>query len=77
MELRRIAVKDDNKMAGGGLSIGSVVAIVLIVLKLTKVIDWPWVYVLIPIWVPTVLIGITLGALGIAGLVIKKRGEDE
>ena len=77
MELRRIAVKDDNKMAGGGISTGSVVAIVLIVLKLTKVIDWPWVYVLIPIWVPAVLIGITLGVLGIAGHVIKKRGEDE
>lgn len=33
-----------------------VLAIVFIVLKLVKVIDWSWLWVLAPIWIPLVLI---------------------
>ena len=39
----------------GGLGVESVLAIVFIVLKLCKVIDWSWWWVLSPIWIPIVV----------------------
>lgn len=40
-----------------GIGFGGLLAIVFIVLKLTKVITWSWLWVLAPIWIP---IGISL-----------------
>jgi hypothetical protein len=39
----------------GRLGFYGLFVIVFIILKLVKVIDWPWVWVLSPIWIPTVL----------------------
>lgn len=39
------------------IGFGGLLAIVFIVLKLTKVITWSWLWVLAPIWIP---IGISL-----------------
>lgn len=35
--------------------------IVFIILKLTNVIDWSWVWILSPIWIPMCLVVLTLG----------------
>lgn len=40
-----------------GIGFGGLLAIVFIVLKLTKTIAWSWLWVLSPIWIP---IGIAL-----------------
>lgn len=47
------------------LSLDSILTIVFVILKLTKVIDWSWWWVLSPIWiafilwlVPVIIIGI-------------------
>jgi hypothetical protein len=49
------------------LSLDSILTIVFVILKLTKVIDWSWWWVLSPIWiafilwlVPVIIIGIKL-----------------
>ena len=34
----------------GGVSLLGILTIVLIALKLTNFIDWPWVWILAPIW---------------------------
>lgn len=39
----------------GGISFEGVLAIVFIVLKLCRVINWSWWWVLSPIWIPIVL----------------------
>lgn len=39
----------DNKSAGIGFC--GILTIVFIVLKLTNVIDWSWIWVLSPIWI--------------------------
>lgn len=44
--------KNINKAAGSGLSFSSVLFLVFLVLKLTKVINWSWVWVCAPLWVP-------------------------
>lgn len=54
-----------GKSAGGGMGICSVLTIVFIVLKLTGVIDWKWVWVLAPTLVPLALVVVGLLILGI------------
>lgn len=39
-----------NKTTSGGTSTATVVLIVFLVLKLTKVIDWSWWWVTAPLW---------------------------
>jgi hypothetical protein len=41
--------------AGGGIGISGVIGIVFVVLKLLKVIDWKWLWVLAPFWIPFTL----------------------
>lgn len=35
-----------------GIGLSECVGVVFIVLKLIGVIDWPWIWVLAPIWIP-------------------------
>ncbi len=44
--------------SGGGLSFASVLQIVFIVLKLCKIIDWSWIWVLSPFWITVIIYGI-------------------
>ncbi|OGV36993.1 MAG: hypothetical protein A2020_16460 [Lentisphaerae bacterium GWF2_45_14] len=39
----------------GGIGIGGVLLITFIILKLCKVIDWSWWWVLSPLWIPLVV----------------------
>jgi hypothetical protein len=47
--------------------IGTILAIIFMVLKLTGNIDWPWVWVFAPIWIP---LAVALGILAIYGIVV-------
>lgn len=46
---------DDVNVSYNGISFTGLLTIVFIVLKLTKVINWPWVWVLAPLWVSLIL----------------------
>lgn len=39
----------------GGLSFSSVLTLIFITLKLCKVIDWNWIWVLSPLWIGVLL----------------------
>ena len=45
----------NSNSKGGGLGICSVLTIVFVVLKLTKVITWSWWWVLCPLWINLIL----------------------
>lgn len=55
-----------NQTQSGGIEFCELLTIVFIVLKLTGVIAWSWLWVLSPIWIPLVF---WIGVLLIAGLV--------
>ena len=59
----------------GGIGFCGALALILIVLKLLKLIDLSWVWVLAPLWIPTALvvagIAIYLLVLGIILIVAK------
>jgi len=50
----------DNKTSGGGIGFCGLLAIVFIVLKLLGIIQWSWVWVLSPIWIPLIIVIILL-----------------
>lgn len=47
--------KTSAHVSSGGVSLGAVLTIVFIVLKLTGVIAWSWVWVLSPLWISLAL----------------------
>lgn len=61
-------MNDNNKSSGssGGI-FWTLLAVAFIVLKVTHLIDWPWVWVLTPIWIPT---GIVLAAIVVVLIVV-------
>lgn len=44
-----------EKTVFSGVSFGGLLLIAFVVLKLTNVISWPWIWVLAPFWVPLLL----------------------
>lgn len=50
-------MKDNNKTKGtaGGVTFCGLLTVAFIVLKLTGVICWSWLWVLAPLWIPTVI----------------------
>lgn len=49
-----------NSSTAGGVGFCGLLTIAFIVLKLTGVIDWSWLWVLAPIWIPTAIAVIVL-----------------
>lgn len=42
---------NNNKTTSGGIGFTGLLLLVFITLKLCKVIDWPWIWVLSPLWI--------------------------
>lgn len=60
-----------NKSGTGGLSFLSTLQIAFIVLKLTGFIEWSWLWVLSPIWLPVML----MGMLFVVFIVLDGKGK--
>ena len=70
----------NSSSAAGGVGFFGLLALVFIVLKLTGVIGWSWMWVLAPIWIPAVIvIGIMLIVLVVIVVteVLKQRKSAE
>lgn len=59
---------DDNK---GNMKICDVLTVVFIVLKLVGVINWSWIWVLAPFWIPFLLYIL----LSVAETLIERRNQ--
>ena len=42
---------NNNNTKSGGIGFTGVLALIFIVLKLCKIIDWSWIWVLSPLWI--------------------------
>lgn len=52
---------NNNKQATRtGISFTGALTLIFIILKLTNVIDWSWVWVLAPLWIPLALVAVIL-----------------
>lgn len=45
-----------NDASAGGIGFSGLLALLFIALKLCNVIDWSWLWVLSPLWIPVVLL---------------------
>ena len=52
-----------SNSSSSGVGFGGILTILFIGLKLGKVIDWSWWWVLSPLWISTILVVVILGAL--------------
>jgi len=41
---------------GGGIGFCSLLCVAFIVLKLCKVIEWSWIWILSPLWIPIAIV---------------------
>lgn len=49
----------------GGVSLCTLLTVAFVILKLCKVIDWSWWWVLAPLWGPWALAFVVMGLLGL------------
>ena len=69
----------NNESAKRGVTFTELLLLAFIVLKLCGVINWPWIWVLCPIWITiiiwlmVILIGVLIGA--VKGIVKKRRTD--
>lgn len=54
----------ESKSSSGGVGFAGLLTIAFVVLKLCKVIDWSWVWVVSPIWISIGLVLLVLGGMG-------------
>ena len=57
--------KNSGKSQKGGMSLCGTLTVIFIVLKILKVIEWSWIWVVSPMWIP---IAIAIVLLIIDGL---------
>lgn len=48
-----------------GLNLGEVILVIFVILKLTKVINWSWWWVLSPVWIGLIVVILILGYIAI------------
>ena len=63
-------MKEKTSSSRGGIGFVGVLTIVFVVLKLLHLIEWSWLWVLSPLWITAVLVGVILIFVGV-GLLIK------
>ena len=52
----------EKSSSGGGIGLSALLQVAFIVLKLLKVINWSWWWVLAPTWI-TIILGIVAGVV--------------
>lgn len=52
--------ENSSKDAGGGVGFCGLLGLAFIILKLTNVIEWSWVWVLAPLWIPAAIVGVIM-----------------
>lgn len=57
----------------GGMGFASALQVAFIVLKLCKVIDWPWIWVLAPTWVSLALVVIVAAIVTVGDIWRRRR----
>ncbi|NLD88171.1 MAG: hypothetical protein GX633_07945 [Clostridiales bacterium] len=63
----------DKKTKKSGMGIVSVLTIAFIILKLSGLIEWSWIWVLSPLWISVLIVAIAFAIILIAGKI--KKGK--
>ena len=73
--------KSSNEHSSGGIGFFGLLTIVFITLKLIGTIDWPWIWVLSPIWIPialvTAIVSIAVLIVGFSTAFSKDKDDED
>lgn len=67
-----------NTTSSGGIGVAGLLGVAFVVLKMCKVIDWDWLWVLAPFWIPVAILLAFLGfmlAAFIFAAILSGRGK--
>lgn len=74
MNLEVIVYMDDKrKKRSKGVGLVSILVTLFILLKLSKVISWAWLWVFSPIWITMLIAIVVFGSILVAGRIIKGK----
>ena len=65
--------ENNNNATASGIGITGLLGVAFIVLKLCDKIDWPWIWVLAPIWIPFSVGVLVLIVMIIAAVILGKK----
>lgn len=63
----------DKKIKRGGMGLVSVLTLIFVVLKALNLIEWPWLWVLSPVWLSALCAAAVFSAVLVAGKLKKGR----
>ncbi len=66
---------NENKKASGSVGVCGLLGVAFVVLKLCGVIDWPWLWVTSPFWLPFAVGLVLLAIAGVAWKISKLLDE--
>lgn len=66
-----------NSGKSNGLGVGTVLAIVFTILKLTGTITWPWIWVLCPAWIPWAILLLVLVIVSLLDMMVALAEDKE
>lgn len=73
--------KSSNEHSSGGIGFFGLLTIVFITLKLIGIIDWSWIWVLSPIWIPialvTAIVSIAVLIVGFSEAFSKDKDDED
>lgn len=58
-----------DKQNSNGLSLGAVLFLIFLILKLVGAIDWSWWWVFAPLWMPLALVVLILAVVGLVDMI--------
>lgn len=64
----------DKKTTGkGGMGFVSTLTLIFVVLRISGLVDWPWVWVFSPVWISLLALGLAFGVILLAGRIKKSK----
>ena len=64
-------MENQRKKKSTGMGLVGTLVTLFIILKLTKVISWPWVWVFSPIWITAIIAVVSFSLILVAGRINK------
>lgn len=69
MDRQKIKIETTPTQSAPAISTAGILGVAFVILKLLGKIDWPWIWVTAPFWIPAVLVALLLIILGIAVII--------
>jgi len=66
-------MSNSSSSSSSGIGFGGLLTVAFIVLKLTKVINWSWVWVLSPLWISVLLVILFIVGALVAAVFLARR----